>query len=75
MLLEGEGLFNDASSLTLFEVFSKLVAAPQKEGGADAHGVRAAASAMEQLSEIGQDLAWFTVGGAIVGIATAITTQ
>lgn len=36
VLLEGEGLFNDASSLTLFEAFSRIVV-QQDEGFAPDH--------------------------------------
>ncbi|KAF8062812.1 NHX7 [Scenedesmus sp. PABB004] len=67
VLLEGESLFNDASSLVLFEIFLKL-GTEESGGGADP-GLGAS------LGHITQLIAWLAASGAAAGLAMGLAVR
>lgn len=67
VMMEGESLFNDASSMVLFTIFFELVKRAQVTG--------TAGPVMEQLPVIGGKVLWLASGGAVVGYALGYITR
>lgn len=64
VMLEGESLFNDATSLTLFEVFREMAAHPDEQ-----------LPLLQQLWMMAGAITWLTVGGAAVGLLLGLVTK
>eukprot|EP00878_Enallax_costatus_P032705 GHUV01035962.1.p1 GENE.GHUV01035962.1~~GHUV01035962.1.p1 ORF type:complete len:295 (+),score=35.57 GHUV01035962.1:136-1020(+) len=68
VLLEGESLFNDASSIVLFEIFLHLSTAP-------ADGKHPPASLSSQWWNIAKQICWLSLSGAAMGLAVGVVTR
>eukprot|EP00884_Botryococcus_braunii_P001577 jgi/Botrbrau1/1141/Bobra.0162s0032.1 len=69
VLMEGESLFNDATSIVLFEIFFGAVKDLSK-GRAPEHG-----GLLEHIQTIVFQIVWLAAGGAAIGYAFGLVTR
>lgn len=60
VLMEGEALFNDASSIVLFEFFFDMLKKQTAEGRSSDNTL------WEQIMEVAVDISWLTVGELLI---------
>ncbi|EIE21844.1 hypothetical protein COCSUDRAFT_56295 [Coccomyxa subellipsoidea C-169] len=69
VLMEGESLFNDATSIVLFEIFFRMVKRMQNGKTASDLGF------FEQMLEIASSICWLAFGGVVLGLAFGVLTR
>lgn len=65
VLLEGESLFNDATSITLFEIVREEIA----------HPAEGQAGVLAQIIRVAGAVGWLMAGGVAVGVVAGYITS